>query len=164
MNKIEILDGNEFKEFIESIFIYARKRYAKDVTNKQLYEDGAIYYMNGNDGTDFDYCLNGRICEFYMFYESENGFIKVTVCNDNIVRGYIYNDNEMFPREKFEFDMKEHAIEFEVEDFAKLMYTIADQENKWDEEINDMDWDVNVYDLREISFYDDEYEEDEYAY
>ena len=38
--------------------------------------DGKIYYMNGNDGTDFDWEANDRLCEFMVFHENEYGYIK----------------------------------------------------------------------------------------
>ena len=35
-----------------------------EVTDSMLIDNGAIYYMNGNDGTDFDFSMNDRTCEF----------------------------------------------------------------------------------------------------
>ena len=41
--------------------------------------DGKIYYMNGNDGTDFDWKCNGRTCEFMVFNDNEMGYIKLDI-------------------------------------------------------------------------------------
>lgn len=35
-----------------------------EVTDSMLIDNGAIYYMNGNDGTGFDFSMNDRTCEF----------------------------------------------------------------------------------------------------
>ena len=48
--------------------------------------DGKIYYMNGNDGTDFDWKCNERICEFMVFHENEMGYIKL--CRETSFTGY----------------------------------------------------------------------------
>ena len=43
-----------------------------EVTDSMLIDNGAIYYMNGNDGTDFDFEMNDRTCEFMSFYKSSD--------------------------------------------------------------------------------------------
>ena len=59
-----------------------------EVTDDMLCGNGAIYYMNGNDGTEFDWEMNGRCCEFYLFYkETEMGFLKVFVNDDDTIDG-----------------------------------------------------------------------------
>lgn len=42
------MNGFEFKREIERIFKVARKM-CPNITNDMLYNNGAIYYMNGND-------------------------------------------------------------------------------------------------------------------
>ena len=46
--------------------------------------DGKIYYMNGNDGTDFDWNCNGRTCEFMVFHENEMGYIKLDINKEDV--------------------------------------------------------------------------------
>ena len=50
------------KEYVNS----ARAEFP-EITNELLDNDGKIYYMNGNDGTDFDWDWNDRLCEFVVF-------------------------------------------------------------------------------------------------
>ncbi len=35
-----------------------------EITDSMLIENGTIFYMNGNDGTNFDFDMNDRTCEF----------------------------------------------------------------------------------------------------
>lgn len=68
-------------------------RIAPEIKAEELCENGAVYYMNGNDGTPFDWVFNDRLCEFYKFYKStEYGFIKVFVDKSGYMRGYLYKD------------------------------------------------------------------------
>ena len=49
--------------------------------------------MNGNDGTDFDWDCNNRVCEFMKFYKStEYGLIKVFVKRNGKIDGYLYKE------------------------------------------------------------------------
>lgn len=91
MNKsIELFDK------IRDYFMEARKL-MPEITDDMLCDEGdgeKIYYMNGNDGTSFDWFCNNRLCEFLMFYKStEMGFIKVFVNSDDTITGYMYKEN-----------------------------------------------------------------------
>lgn len=35
-----------------------------EIKDDMLIENGVVYYMNGNDGTSFDFDMNDRTCEF----------------------------------------------------------------------------------------------------
>ena len=73
--------------------------------------DGNIYYMNGNDGTEFDWEMNYRVCEFIVWHENENGYIKLFVNRDGSIEGYVYPSGEMKPRHtitsKYPYDTQE---------------------------------------------------------
>ena len=72
--------------------------------------DGKIYYMNGNDGTAFDWNCNERVCEFMVFHENEMGYIKLMVYKDNTMRAYIYADGGMHPTDEKEFTYNGNTI------------------------------------------------------
>ena len=38
----------------------------------ELLDNGAVFYMNGNDGTDFDWQVNNHLCEFFTYYDNES--------------------------------------------------------------------------------------------
>ena len=133
------MNGYKFKEQIERIIKVAREKHP-NITNDMLYDNGSIYYMNGNDGTDFDWDYNDRLCEFYVFHKNEMGFIKVCVNRNNSINVYIYEDGGIEPTYKF----KEELKELESEDFAIIMNRIADKENLWDQPIDKLDWNIDM--------------------
>jgi len=133
------MNGYKFKEQIERVINIAREKYPS-ITNDMLYANGSIYYMNGNDGTDFDWNYNNRLCEFYVFHKNEMGFIKVCVNRNNSINVYIYEDGGIESTYKF----KEELKELESEDFAIIMNRIADKENLWDQPIDKLDWNIDM--------------------
>lgn len=94
--------------------------------------DGKIYYMNGNDGTDFDWKCNGRVCEFMVFHENEMGYIKLLVNNDNSVNVYVYQDGGMNPTQELTKYYDENPIEL-----ANFLYRTFDKNGLWDESIEE---------------------------
>lgn len=52
-----------------------------------------VHYMNGNDGTKFDWDANARTCEFFVFYKSKEalGYIKVYATKRGTLEGYVWD-------------------------------------------------------------------------
>lgn len=151
--------GRKILAEIKTYISEARKQYP-EITDDILCDDGSIYYMNGNDGTDFDWFCNNRCCEFYLFYkETEYGFIKVFVNANGTMNGYAYLDKGYGDAiELPEYYLgKEEALYL-----ASLLKLEADDKGIWDSTIDKINFD------REID--SDEYlkeepeEEDEYEY
>lgn len=94
--------------------------------------DGKIYYMNGNDGTAFDWNCNERVCEFMVFHENEMGYIKLMVYNDNLITIYVYADGGMHPTKELERHYYKNPLEL-----ANFLYRTFDMNNLWDEPIED---------------------------
>ena len=62
-----------------------------EIDRSSLIDDGAVYYMNGNDGTDFDWEANRRLCEFYTFFsESEMGAVKILIKKDGTAYAFVF--------------------------------------------------------------------------
>lgn len=148
------MNGYEFKREIERIFKVARKM-CPNITDDMLDANGAIYYMNGNDSTPFDWNCNGRLCEFYVFHKNEMGFIKACVNENNNIDIYIYEDGGMSPTYKFTEEMEN----LKASNFANLMNYIADDEDKWDRPINELDWDFDTSECYNIDESEDDEEE-----
>lgn len=146
------MNGYEFKREIERIFKVARK-ICPNITDDMLDNDGAIYYMNGNDSTKFDWYCNDRLCEFYVFHKNEIGFIKAFVNKDNSINVYIYEDAGMKPTYKFTEEMEG----LKASSFAKLMNYIADEEDLWNQPIDKFDWDVDTMECYDIFENHEEY-------
>lgn len=122
-------------EILQAIFDYIEEnisKYAKEITNEQLTDNGAIYYMNGNDGTGFDFKYNGRTCEFMKFYKStELGLIKAYLTADGFIKGYLWKDEgkaEAIHLEKVKLTKSKNAKEFAIALFEEY-----DEKRKWDE-------------------------------
>lgn len=124
---------SEIKEVINFVN-KVRKNYPQ-ITDDLLCEDGAIYYMNANDGTEFDWEVNDRLCEFYLFYkENEYGFLKVLVNSDNTIDGYVYLEKGFGKPIKIE----EEELFYSAENLYYQMYDNADCENKYDEKLENI--------------------------
>lgn len=103
-------------------------------------ENGAIYYMNGNDSTPFDWNCNNRTCEFYMFWkENQMGAIKVFVRNDGTIEGYVYDTpNTMQGRQIKSIPIDDnpsinHANK--AYRFKNWLVKNFDNQNKWDMQV-----------------------------
>lgn len=149
------MNGYEFKKEIERIFKVARDM-CPNVTDDMLDTNGAIYYMNGNDSTPFDWNCNNRLCEFLIFHKNEMGFIKVFVDSDNTIDVCIYEtDDAMKPTYKFTEEMEK----VKANSFANLMNYIADDNGLYDKPINELDWDIDTSECYDISETEDEEDE-----
>lgn len=101
--------------------------------------DGKIYYMNGNDGTEFDWKCNERVCEFMVFHENEMGYIKLTVYNDNEIDICVYANGGISPTQKLKKHYDKNPLEL-----ANFLYRTFDLNGVWDESVEDyMDADCN---------------------
>ena len=53
---------------IETIIKDNIRKYLPDVQASELEENGTVYYMNGKNGTEFDWFVNERLSSFMVFY------------------------------------------------------------------------------------------------
>ena len=96
-----------------------------------------VYYMNGNDGTDFDWDCNGRTCEFFVFYDTEDqlGYVKAYVTRDGNIEGYVWDTERPFdavalaPRPLSPDGGKARAM---AEGFKDNLYNLWDCSKTWD--------------------------------
>lgn len=101
-----------------------------EITDSMLIENGTIFYMNGNDGTNFDFDMNDRTCEFMSFYKSSNyGFFKVYVTRSGLIDGYDYLEEGHGEAIRLE---PKHVGEKETKEFARALQLYADNLKKWD--------------------------------
>ena len=131
---------NKVKEHINEV----RKKYPS-ITNDILFYDGDIFYMNGNDGTEFDWFANNRMCEFMVFYkETTYGFIKCNIFDNGTIRTYIYMnqgfDNNPEVQEAHNFFSEDEALYL-----ASLLFHQADECGLFDEAINLIDFSKEPY-------------------
>ena len=82
---------NEILNEIRRLIRESRTMYLPHVKAEALEENGAVYYMNGKNGTEFDWYVNGKVSDFFVFYKDENnlGAVKLTLYHDGGVLVYI---------------------------------------------------------------------------
>ena len=54
------------------IMLAAVKEHLPEVSMSDLEDNGAVYYMNGKNGTEFDWYVNEKVSDFMMFYNDED--------------------------------------------------------------------------------------------
>lgn len=138
----EIQNGLEMIAEIKDYFAEARKL-VPEIGDEKLLSEGQkelIFYMNGNDGTEFDFVENGRVCEFMMFYKSTGmGFIKVYISREGIIYGFIYNEDTKLSQEPM-MKLEPKSFSYSVVELAALLYTIADAKGLYDESLDRLDF------------------------
>lgn len=111
------------------------------ISKNDLEENGKVYYMNGDDGTLFDWGMNGRLCEFMMFYnKSGMGAVKINILANGETNIYIFQDKAQtaFRTEK------EQIKPNEVLELAVLMHKIADEKGIFDKSIDVMESEMTI--------------------
>lgn len=107
----------------------------------ELEDNGAIFYMNGKNGTEFDWYVNRKISDFMMFYDDEDnmGAVKTTLYDNGSLLTYIYGERgkEVIKEIKSGIDItKEEALSLAV-----MLRNEADDKRIWDENIEKINTD-----------------------
>lgn len=135
------------------ILCYIRKIIEKNMTlylphvkSSDLEDNGAVFYMNGQNGTEFDWYVNDRLPYFMVFYnDKENlGAVKLALCNDGEVQLFIYDEQG----KKLIKNVKEY-IEADKTDIFRLAAALtreADDKKIWDRDIESIKTDVEITD------------------
>ena len=147
--------GQEIIEKIKGVFAEIREKYPL-ITEEDLHSNGAIFYMNGNDGTDFDWNANEHTSEFYVYHENEIGFIKLYVNKGDTYTAYVYPNGEMSAIETIRGDLDEGDSLY----LATLLYRKADREYIYDAVIDEIDFSYEPKEW-ELSEMKNEYDENE---
>ena len=131
---------SEIKEIInKSIY-----EHLPDVQSGDLEENGNIYYMNGKNGTEFDWYVNEHISDFMVFYNDEKnlGAVKLTLYIDGKVLILIYGDKGNTLAQKIETSI--NITEQEMINLAVMLKKEADDKRIFDKGIDQIDSDINV--------------------
>ena len=117
------------------------REHLPDVSPADLEEGGEVYYMNGKNGTEFDWYVNEHLPNFMVFYadESNLGAAKLSLYDDGGILLYLYDDHG---RESAK-EVKTY-IECEKDDLLRLAVVLrvnADDKRIWDSSITRIDTD-----------------------
>lgn len=117
---------------IEEKIQNALKDTLPDLSPSDLEENGRIYYMNGKNGTEFDWFVNEHLPSFMVFYSDKDnlGAAKATVYDDGGMIVYIYDDHGQNMKNEIKT-----FIDVSKEDmltFAVCLRTNTDDKKIWD--------------------------------
>ena len=117
-----------------------------------LEKDGAIFYMNGKNGTAFDWYVNEHFPNFFIFYgDKENlGAVKASLYTDGGLTIYVYGDKGH--AEPATFEEQVEATEDELLGLAVLLTKNADCNKVWDDDIGILKADGSP-DKKDIEFF-----------
>ena len=105
----------------------ARIKY--NIAKEDLDKNGAIVYANANDGTEFDWTMNERLCEFgYGVKDKDVWAFKLLLNTEGDCTIYCYPNGELKPIETIKRNLMS-AVEAEC--LKNIMMNAADDEAKW---------------------------------
>lgn len=127
---------------IKDIICNAVAKYLPEVSLCDLEGNGEIYYMNGENGTEFDWFVNEHLPYFMMFYNDEEnmGAVKAMVYDDGGMCLYLYGENGNKPLEEVKtfLDVKED----ELLRLAVCLRENADDKQIWDSALGEIESDT----------------------
>ena len=143
---------NEIKEIIKQNI----NEYLPEVKPSDLEENGTVYYMNGKNGTQFDWYVNAHLPSFMAFYNDEQnlGAVKLSIYTDGQVILYIYGDkgNKVIKEVKTSIEVAEN----ELFNLAVILKSEADDKSIWEASIDKINTDVEINDKKITEFQDSE--------
>ena len=131
---------------IKEIISDSINKYLPDISLDKLENNGAIFYMNGKNGTEFDWYVNDKLSDFMVFYDDEDnmGAIKATLYNKGDLLLYVYGEHgqTMVQEIKTYIDVKEE----ELLTLATTLRCEADDKRIWDADIESINTDSEPVD------------------
>ena len=79
---------------IKSIMEQNKEQHLPQVKSCDLEENGAVYFMNSKDGTEFEWYVNDKLPPFMMFYDDDAkmGAVKLLLYRDGAVQVFVYDN------------------------------------------------------------------------
>jgi len=125
------------KETIKEIIKFleeAREKYG--VSKDKLDCSGNVTYANGNDGTNFDWYCNGRLCEFgYGLKDKPVWAFKLCIDCNGLAEIYCYPNGEISSVERIK---KQITDEKGMKRLYRYMMDHADRKNLFDKTLNEL--------------------------
>lgn len=145
---------NKILEEIKKIISDNLSENLPEVKLDELEENGAVYYMNGKNGTEFDWFVNEHLPNFMVFYNDENnlGAAKLSIYDDGGILLYIYGDrgNTVVDEIKTSIDVTKE----EMLHLAVILKNTADDNKIWDANIDNINTEFELTDDKIKEFED----------
>ena len=139
---------------IQIKILNAMKENMPEVSSDTLEEGGKVYYMNGKNGTEYDWFVNDHLPTFMVFYNDEKnlGAAKATVYTDGGIVIYLYDEKgEHLAKEIQTF------LDIDESDLLKLAVCLrcnADDKKIWDAALDRIESDILPDESTEAEFLD----------
>ena len=126
---------NRILEQVEKYMLDALKSRLPEVGADELEDGGAVFYMNGKNGTEFDWFVNEHFPCFFIFYNDEEnlGAVKAILGADGGLSVYVYGDKGHAEPVELSFDIE--ADDNELLGLAVSLTVNADEKKVWDSDI-----------------------------
>ncbi len=141
MNKILVQISKHMHEALENRL--------PDVRLTDLEDNGAVFYMNGKNGTAFDWYVNEHFPCFFIYYaDKENlGAVKAILYTDGSLSVYVYGDKGHADPEEINYIIP--TEDGQLLNMAVLLTENADNKRIWDADIRKLACD-GVPDTRSV--------------
>ena len=152
---------NNIIQQLKDIITTNLQEHLPDVLVSDYEKDGAVFYMNGKNGAEFDWYVNEKISNFMVFYnDKENlGAAKLTIYDEGDVLLYIYGDKGKTVLQEINTFLD--VSKEELLDLAVLLKSEGEDKKIWDADIDSINTDRDVTDeernkfIEHAHFYDD---------
>ena len=133
---------NKVLEQIVSIVERGIAEHLPNVTPNDLEGSGQLFYMNGRNGTEFEWFVNEHLPAFMVFYDDEAnlGAVKVLVYDDGTLLAYFYSDQGTTLAGEARASLD--ADEGELLNLAVALRTNADDKRVWDAPVTEIGTDA----------------------
>ncbi|RHR10055.1 DUF2185 domain-containing protein [Pseudoflavonifractor sp. AF19-9AC] len=132
---------NQILKELRAIAGRERARCLPEVTDQDLEKNGALFYMNGQNGTEFDWYVNDRLSSFMVFYNDEAnlGAVKLHLSHNGTADVFLYGEQgkKLLKQETVPVE----ATEQELLELAVLLRCEADDKRLWDADIETLNTD-----------------------
>ena len=134
---------NRILDEVRTIIREGIKEYLSTVSPSDLEENGMVYYMNGQNGTEFEWHVNEHLPYFMVFYNDKQnlGAAKLAIYKDGRVKLYLYgNQGKKMVKE---INTTIDATENELSNLAVILKNEADDKRIWEASIERINSDIN---------------------
>ena len=134
---------NRILDQVRTIIREGIKEYLPTVSPSELEENGMVYYMNGQNGTEFVWHVNEHLPYFMVFYNDKQnlGAAKLAIYKDGRVKLYLYgNQGKKMVKE---INTTIDATENELSNLAVILKNEADDKRIWEASIERINSDIN---------------------
>lgn len=120
---------------------------------KDLVDNGAIFYFNGQNGTKFDWNNNNHLSTLATIYPDGTEAIKVHIYKDGFVRAYYYKKGSKQPDDILDYQVSKET----AKKIAVLLFTISDRNSLFDKRLEKLDLSYEITDEDVCKFEDDDF-------